>query len=188
MGKAAIKWTDQLCLWESCSAISTSASAQQWWQGRGRSKPALLFPLSHALLPAALQNPLQLSEKRSETCMQCTGGADQHREQAQRHQDALQGAGPSLLLLSPRQLHPLPTALLPASCTAPSTPLLWARTHIVLYLQVSLQASDAARQRLLAGSEAPRASVHTYGDTYHCRQRQRLLLPSAARPRCGEMH
>lgn len=42
--------------------------------------------------------------------------------------------------------------------------------------------------RLFAGSEAPHASVHTHGDTYHCRQRQRLLLPGAARPRCGEMH
>lgn len=107
-------------------------------------------------LPAALQNPLQLSEKRSETCMQCTGGADQHGEQAQQYQDALQG--PSLLLLSPGQLHPLPTALLPAQPHQ-----LWARPHITLYLLVSPQAADTARPK-------------------GCLQAAKLPVPLSARP------
>lgn len=107
-------------------------------------------------LPAALQNPLQLSEKRSETCMQCTGGADQHREQAQQYQDALQG--PSLLLLSPGQLHPLPTALLPAQPHQ-----LWARPHIMLDLLVSLQAADTARQAVCRQRSSPCLCPHTRG-------------------------
>lgn len=134
-------------------------------------------------------------QKRSETCTQRAGGAEQHVEQAaapqrreaQRHRAALGTAGPSPLPLSPKRLHRPPAPPLPCQDTRPTAISLFVLRSgfsrcLTSHLHMSLQASDTDRLKSwVSGREAsPCLWTHFQGQPATSgKGKGALLLPPA---------
>ena len=149
-------------------------------QGQISTLPALA---SHTFCLLLRKTSFGWRQKRSETCMQRAGGAEQHVEQAaalqrrdaQWHRAALCTAGPSPPPLQPERLHPLPCQGTGPTAISLFVLRLGLSRCITSHLHISRQASDTALLKCwVSGREGPRVSGHISRDTCFFRQSQGL--------------
>lgn len=185
MGKAAIKGTDDLYLWENLLllAISAPVSAQQREQGQISTTPTLI---SHTFCLLLCKTSFSWCQKRSEICMQCDGGAEQGMEQV----EALQSRDVFSAQQDPPWQHSAPaaapTASSPLSChgTGPTIISLSAlRSGPSPCTTSHLHFSLCFRQRSSPGLWTP-----FQGQLLLQAKPGTLLLPIAALLCCGERH